>query len=123
MCIRDRQKAHDEVLAETQRIFNDGENNVVVDYIVFGDYINFINKFKNAFGDKLVIKILMPEEKELVKRDKERECWTAGPEHIQRVINELNSIKAVVGEENYINTTFQTPEETFQKYFELYETN
>lgn len=113
------QRAHDDVLAETKKAFDDGKNNVVVDYIIFGDYISFINNFKKVFEDNLVMRVLMPEEKELVRRDAKRECWTAGPEHIKRVMNELSSIKNIIGEENYINTTNQTPEETFQKYFEL----
>ncbi|MFA4941289.1 MAG: AAA family ATPase [Patescibacteria group bacterium] len=110
-------QAHDKIFAETKKIFNQGENNVVIDYIIFGHYLEFFKKFKKEFGDNLEIKVLFPTKEETIKRDKERECWTAGIERISAVRAEFEAIRSAVGSDNFFNTTGQTPDETFEKYF------
>lgn len=109
-------KAHNKILLETKKVFDQGKS-VVVDYIIFGDYLNFFNKFKKEFGDNLEIKVLFPSKEENVDRDKTRECYTTGIERITTVREELESIEDQIGENNFINTSNQTPEETFEKYF------
>lgn len=76
--------------------------------------------FKEAFGDNLEIKVLFPIQEEIIKRDRERECWTTGIDRISSVYNEFEAIKDKIGGNNYINTTNQTPIDTFDKYFSHY---
>lgn len=114
--IENLRKAHSKILLETKKIFDQGKN-AVVDYIIFGDYLNFLSKFKKEFGDNLKIKVLFPSEEENINRDKIRECHTTGQERIKTVRKEFNAIKNEIGEENFIDTSNQTPEEAFERYF------
>jgi adenylate kinase family enzyme len=111
------QQAHEKIFTEVKKQFNDGENNVVLDYIIFGDYLKFFEMFRKEFGDRLEIKVLFPSKEEMIKRDKERECWTTGIDRISAVRAEFETIKKVIGEDNFIDTTSQTPIDTFEKYF------
>jgi adenylate kinase family enzyme len=113
-------KAHEKIFVEVKNLFNNGENNVVLDYIIFGNYLEFFEKFKKEFGNNLEIKVLFPSKEEMVKRDKERECWTTGIERISSVSAEFEAIKDVIGKNNFINTTGQTADTTFEKYFNYY---
>lgn len=104
-------KAHEKILRRTREFVQQG-NNVVIDYIIFGRYQEFIASFRRAFGEDFSARVLFPSEKELIRRDVERVCWTTGPERIRAVFEEFASLKDVIGEENYLDTTKQTPEET-----------
>ena len=110
-------QAHDKIFAEVKKAFKKGENNVVLDYLIFGHYLEFFEKFKKEFGNSLEIKVLFPTKEETIKRDKERECWTTRIERIEAVRAEFEAIKDAVGKDNFIDTTGQTPDETFEKYF------
>jgi len=109
-------QAHNKILKKTKKLFKQG-NSVAVDYIIFGQYLHFFEKFRNQFGDDLEIKILFPSEEELIKRDKNRKCWTTGSERITAVYNEFEKNKNKLGEENYIDSSDETVEMTFEKYF------
>lgn len=109
-------KAHNKIIYEVKRIFNNGKNNVVLDYIIFGNYLEFFEKFRKEFGNNLEIKVLFPKIEEIIKRDKERECWTTGPNRIKTVHTEFENIKDKIGKDSFIDTTGQTPNETFEKY-------
>ncbi|HLC70199.1 MAG TPA: AAA family ATPase [Patescibacteria group bacterium] len=111
-------QAHQKIFNEVKKSFNNGENSVVLDYIIFGHYLEFLEMFKKEFGDKLEIKVLFPSQEEMIKRDEERECWTTGVERIAAVRAEFEGIKDTIGEENYLDTTRETPLETFSRYFE-----
>ena len=110
--------AHKKIFNAVKKAYNNGENNVVLDYIVFGNYVDFFEMFKKEFKDSLEIKVLFPKKEEMVKRDKERECWTTGIDRISAVRAEFEAIKDVIGKDNFIDTTGQTAEMTFQKYFD-----
>ncbi|MDD5290047.1 MAG: AAA family ATPase [Patescibacteria group bacterium] len=110
-------QAHQKIFIKVKKIFNNGENDVVLDYIIFGNYLDFFEMFKREFGDKLEIKILFPTTEAMVKRDRERECWTTGINRISAVRNEFERMKEMVDKDNFINTTGQTPTKTFKKYF------
>lgn len=110
-------QAHDKIFTEVKKLFNDGKNNVVLDYIIFGNYLEFFEKFKKEFGNNLKIKVLLSTKDEIIRRDKERECWTTGAERIKTVYAELEAIKNVVGEDNFVDTTGKNSDETFEKYF------
>ena len=109
-------KAHEKILNKTKALVDQGKS-VVVDYIIFGCYLDFIDMFKKEFGNNLQIKVLFPSQEEMIKRDKERPIWTTGIDRISAVSQEFMAIKNQIGAENFIDTTGQTPEETFEKNF------
>ena len=103
--------AHDKILGEARKLFDEG-NSVIVDYIVFGHYKEFIERLRREFGKVLAIKVLFPSKEETVRRDIDRECWTTGEKRITEVMAEFEELKGYIGSENYLDTTGQTPEET-----------
>ncbi|MFC1640706.1 hypothetical protein ACFL2D_01505, partial [Patescibacteria group bacterium] len=109
-------KAHKKIFEKTRDLISK-EKNVVVDYIIFGLYIEFFKMFQDEFGDNLEIKVLLPSKKEMIKRDKQREGWTTGADRIQAVYEELEDVKGEIGLANYLDTTNQSPQETFEEYF------
>lgn len=113
-------QAQKKIFTEVKKAFDNGENNVVLDYIIFGNYPEFFETFRKEFGNKLEIKVLFPTKEEMVKRDKERECWTTGIDRITTVRAEFEAIKDLIGKDNFIDTTGQTPSDTFEKYFNHY---
>jgi len=108
--------AHLKILRKAIELSSQGKS-VVVDYIIFGQYEEFLRLFKAAFASSLEIKVLMPSQNELNKRDAERKCWTTGPERIASVYNELLLLKNVIGANHFLDTSGQTPDETFRMYF------
>lgn len=111
------EQAHNKILSEVKKIFNKSGKNVVLDYIIFNNYLEFFKKFKAAFENNLEIKILLPTKEEIIKRDEERKCWTTGVERISSVHAEFENIKNVIGPNNFIDTTGETVKTTFEKYF------
>jgi len=108
--------AHDKIVNKAKELSSSGKK-VVVDYIIFGRYLEYFEKFKQAFGDDLQIAILFPSESQTIKRDSERACWTTGSDRIKSVRCELENIRGEVGIENFINTSEQTPKETVNAHF------
>jgi len=109
-------KAHDKILNKTKELVKKGKK-VALDYIVFGDYLEFFNSFKKEFHDDLQIVVLFPKQSEIVCRDRDRKCWTTGEDRIKAVYCEFEKIKDTLGEDKYIDTSGQSAEETFKKYF------
>jgi len=112
------ERAHNKIFAETKKEFNSGKN-VVIDYIIFGEHLSFFDKFKKEFGNNLEIRVLFPREEKTVLRDKNRHCWTTGTERIRIVREEFIKIKKDIGEENFIDISDQTPEETLEQFFKF----
>ncbi|MDP6575148.1 MAG: AAA family ATPase [Candidatus Peribacteraceae bacterium] len=106
-------KAHDKILNKVRALIDKG-NNVVIDYIIFGQYEGFIKSFRNEFGDNFSVKVLFPSFEKMAKRDAERKCWTTGKERIETVHSEFEALKDIIGEENYLDTSEQSPEDTVQ---------
>lgn len=104
-------KAHEKILRKTKELVEQGKN-VVIDYIIFGGYMEFIKSFRDAFGDSFAVKVLLSSKEELVKRDANRECWTTGKERIDAVYAEFEGIRDEIGSESYLDTTGQNVEET-----------
>lgn len=111
--------AHKKILKKTKDLVAQGKS-VVVDYIIFGQYLEFLKMFQEAFGDSSITKVLFPSEQEMIQRDKQREGWTTGAKRIREVRFEFESIKSEIGADNFIDTSNQTPEETYEKYFSKY---
>jgi len=107
-------KAHDKILKKTKKLVDSGKK-VVVDYIIFGNYLNFFNKLKNEFGNDLQIIVLFPKPEDIIIRDKGRECWTTGEDRIKAVYSEFDKIKVRLGRDKYIDTTGLSVEETLDK--------
>ena len=103
--------AHDKILNVAKHEFALNKN-IVIDYIIFGKYREFIEKFKNEFGSNFQVKVLLPEEKENIERDRVRTCWTTGSDHIKLVRKEMTGIRQYIGADNFIDTSGQNPEES-----------
>jgi adenylate kinase family enzyme len=108
--------AHDKILAETKKAHSRSRN-VVIDYIIFGNYRDFFKKFKKEFKNSLEIKVLFPSEKETIARDNNRKCWTTGKRRIRKVRTELEAMKNIIGKNNFLDTTDLKQNETLDKYF------
>lgn len=106
-------KAHEKILRAAKELHDRGKN-VVVDYIIFGRYLEFFEMFRKQFNGDLRIKVLMPSKTAMMKRDRERECWTTGEDRIAAVSKEFLSIRDAIGEEHFIDSTAQTPEKTLR---------
>jgi len=105
--------AHKKILMKTRELVDQGKS-AVVDYIIFGRYPEFVESFKKEFGGDFQIKVLFPSRDELVKRDRNRECWTTGIDRIDAVHKEFDSLKDEIGNEHFLDTTGQIPEETVE---------
>jgi adenylate kinase family enzyme len=105
-------QAHTKILNSAKALV-DGGKRVVVDYIIFGHYLDFFHEFQASFGQDLQIVVLFPSQTEAIIRDKERECWTAGKERIAAVYSQFEEIKDGLGKETFLDTIGQTAEETF----------
>lgn len=103
-----------ELLKRAKEIFDNG-NSVVIDYVILGE--EYIKKIKELFDGHLVFKVLLPTLESIQARDKERECWTAGEESVKDLYEKYLKLKPLIGKENYIDTTDETPEETFNNHF------
>ena len=112
-------KAHQKILFKTKRLVSLGKF-VVVDYVIFGDYLSYFKIFKDSFGDDLKIVILFPSNSETIKRDFGRGNWTTGPVRIAAVRSELYKIKNQIGSKNFIDTSNESPEETVKKHFQTF---
>jgi len=109
-------KAHDKILRKAKDLYKKG-NKVVIDYIIFGHYFEFLEKFKKEFGNDFQYFVLFPEESVIIKRDKNRECWTTGVDRIKAVYCEFEKIRDKIGEDKYLDTSGQSAEQTFDQYF------
>ena len=104
-------KAHKKILRLAKAHYDQGKN-VVVDYIIFGQFREFIESFRGEFGEDFTVKVLFPSQEECIRRDAERECWTAGEENIAQTTHDLLAIKDVIGDENFVDSTEMSSEET-----------
>lgn len=101
-------------LLEELKDYNN-KNCIVIDSVFLDE--DFIKELKKVFGEHLIIKVIFPPIKTIIERDKARRCWTSGEEDIKRYYKIYQELKEVIGENNYIDNTSQTPEETFNRYF------
>ena len=99
----------DQLLNRTEQIFNSGKS-VVVDRINLEK--EFVEKAKEVFHTHLIIKILWPPMVATIERDLKRECWTSGEDTIRLFYKKYEELKSIIGVENYLDNSQQTPEET-----------
>ncbi len=100
-----------ELFNRAKAIFHDGEC-VVIDLINFEKA--FIEETQKAFQHHLILKVLWPPLGTTIERDRKREGWSSGENAIRRFYKKYDELKPVIGAENYIDNSCQTPEETFE---------
>ncbi len=104
-----------QLLKRTKEIFNRGEC-IVIDQINLGE--EFIEEIKIAFHKHLILKVLWPPMLTTIERDKRREGWTSGETVIKKFYKKYEGLKPIIGEENYIDNSQQTPEQTLKRSIE-----
>ncbi|MBH1940897.1 AAA family ATPase [Mobilitalea sibirica] len=108
------EKVYIEMFQKTKENFELGKN-VVIDYIILGQ--KRIDEYKKAFQNNLVIKVLFSSKEVIIERDKTRECWTAGEDCVNDLYDAFYKLQGYIGIDNYIDSSEETPEETYSKYF------
>ena len=111
------EKVKEQILKNTQEHFNNGKN-VIVDYVILGK--KQIENYRNLFKSNLIIKVLLPEKDELIQRDKNRDCWTAGHDCTSELFEKFERLKGYIGKDNFIDTTNETPKETYVTHFQKF---
>lgn len=90
--------------------------NVVVSYIInretLSRYIEELNKHRNT----PIFRVLVPERATCLKRDIDRECWTAGEKWVDMWYEEMRSY-LTTHNSFCIDSTNETLEETYEKHF------
>lgn len=85
---------------------------IVVDCINLNK--KFIENIKNEFKENLIIKILFPSIKITFGRDEKRDGWTSGKDVVEKFYKKYESLKNIIGKENFIDTSHQKPEDTLE---------
>jgi predicted ABC-type ATPase len=106
----------DQLLKKAEEIFHTNKN-VVIDLINIER--GFIKEIKKRFNNHLTIKILFPSIAITIERDKRKDGWTSGEIAIRRYYKKYEELKLIIGEENYIDNSNQTPKETLEKFFHI----
>ncbi len=91
----------------------DGKKCVVVDRINLDR--SFVEEIRKLYHRHLIIRILWPPIETAIERDMKRDCWTSGENTIRLSYQRYEELKLTIGEENYIDNSIQTPEETVEK--------
>lgn len=89
--------------------FREGHS-VVIDYVVLGSA--YIQAFQEEFGEYLIMKVLFPPKDVIYQRDEQRDCWTSGRKIIDHLYEKFKTLEDLIGKDNYIDTSHQTPTET-----------
>jgi adenylate kinase family enzyme len=100
-----------ELFKRAKVFFNDGKC-IVIDLINLEK--EFVQETQKTFQHHLIVKVLWPPLETTIERDRKREGWTSGENAIKRFYKKYEELKPVIGEKNYIDNSFQTPEETFE---------
>lgn len=101
------------LLRRAEEVFRNNSS-VVVDYIVIGRYIQ---EFQKLFGNHLIFKVLFPVMEILVHRDENRDCWTAGEDHLHDLCSKFKRDEALIGNNNFIDNSHESAIETLEKHF------
>jgi predicted kinase len=94
------------------------EKNVVIDLTVHEappDAFLEYKEFFEANGIPFEIRILHPRLEVAVSRDSRRRCWNVGAERVKQL--RAKYTVEIFGEENFIDNSDESPEETFEKHF------
>jgi predicted kinase len=100
-----------QLFAMVKDIYSTG-NSVIVELINADK--DFVEKIRKSFSENLFIRILWPPVETTILRDKERKGWTSGESAIRKYYQKYQSLEAIIGKENYIDNSQQTPEQTLK---------
>lgn len=103
----------DQLLERTKEIFDNGKC-VIIDRINLDK--EFIEEIKKEFDEHLMLRVLWPPMETTMERDKRREGWTSGEDTIRRFYKKYEELKPIIGENDYIDNSHQTPEETLERF-------
>lgn len=103
-----------EIVERARKHFENGEH-VVIDYIVLAQ--ERLEEYKRLFSDHLQIRVLLAHRASIIQRDELRECWTAGEACVDQLYESFTQLKDFIGAEHYIDSSEETPEETYVKHF------
>jgi adenylate kinase family enzyme len=104
-----------QIFIRTRDIF-EHKGGVVIDMINLEKW--FIEEIRKTFHKHLILKILWPPVETTFERDGKREGWTSGEKTINKYYKKYDQLKPIIGKENYIDNSHQTPEETFEEIIE-----
>lgn len=102
-----------ELFKRAKVIFHGGKW-VVIDLINLEK--EFIQVAQKTFQHHLILRVLWPAFETTIERDRKRAGWTSGENAIKQFHKKYEALKPVIGEENYIDNSNQTPEETFENF-------
>lgn len=102
----------DELFEKAKKFFKNRKC-VVVDSINLEK--EFIIKMQKTFHEHFILKVLWPPIETIIERDRKREGWTSGEDIIKLFYKKYEGLKPIIEEENYIDNSNQTPEETLEK--------
>jgi len=114
---RKRAKVH-EIVFDKIHEYGEHEKNVVIDLTVHEappDAFLEYKEFFEANGIPFEIRILHPRLEVAVSRDSRRRCWNVGAERVKQL--RAKYTVEIFGEENFIDNSDESPEETFEKHF------
>lgn len=109
-----KKKVFAEIFERAKKHFENGDH-VLIDYIMLGQ--KRLEEYKNTFSDHLQIRVLLASREVNIHRDQVRECWTSGEQCVRDLYDEFTGVRDFVGAENYIDSSEETPEETYLKHF------
>lgn len=112
--LADLKKAQDAVIDAAKKAYERGEN-VVIDFIIYKDFSQFIQKCRGVFGEDLCVRILLPDEQTIIQRDCERECWTTGKDRIREVTQLIQQDASL--KEYIVDTSNQSLDQSIESYF------
>lgn len=101
------------LLKRIKEIFDNREC-VVVDIINLEK--EFIEELKKVFKEHLILRVLWSPMETMIERDKRRKGWTSGKNTVKRFYEKYENLKPILGEKSYIDTSHQTPKETFERF-------
>lgn len=99
----------DQLLLRMMDTFKNGKS-VVIDRVNIDK--QFVERIRNMFENSLILKVLLPPIEITIDRDKKRDCWTSGEETIRNFYRQYSELKSLIGPNNFIDNSKQTPEET-----------
>jgi adenylate kinase family enzyme len=91
----------------------DAKKSVVIDRINLEK--EFIENMQKTFHRHLILKVLWPPIEVTIERDRKREGWTSGENAVKAFYQKYEELKPIIGEENYIDNSGQTPKEVLGK--------
>jgi len=98
----------DEILTRANASLS-ANKNVVIDFVVLGESVT---QFKDAFGENMIMRALLPRVDVAVQRDTMRDSLTVGKKHIEDLYELFHRDQLLIGKKNFIDNSNESPKET-----------